>query len=194
MTVIDETYRFRALTINGKRHGIRLENRFWTVLEEIAKEQMRPVADIIAEVDGANPDTKNLTSLMRLYALQWLSENLAKLRARTDIAKTGSVIQACPSPTFILSEKKKLHSFNAAFVRYVQMRFAQQDMDKLSNQLRLQIDTPTEELILQLKSAGKVFIHDGFTLGMQDRRIRGTINIYLSSAWQEDLIICHVLD
>lgn len=60
--------RKRSLSIAGHRTSVSLEEPFWTALKDIAAQDDRKLAGLIAEIDsrrGAN----NLSSALRLYAL-----------------------------------------------------------------------------------------------------------------------------
>jgi len=62
----------RSVSISGHRTSISLEEEFWDLLNAIAREQDRPLARLIAEVDrnrikAAEP--ANLSSALRVYVL-----------------------------------------------------------------------------------------------------------------------------
>ena len=58
-----------SLTVNGHRTSITLETAFWQSLKEIAANEKRSVADIVAEIDAANPG--NLSGALRVYILAY---------------------------------------------------------------------------------------------------------------------------
>lgn len=60
--------RKRSLSIAGHRTSVSLEDAFWAGLKEIAGQEQRTLAALIAEIDsrrGAN----NLSSALRLHVL-----------------------------------------------------------------------------------------------------------------------------
>lgn len=63
----------RSVSISGHRTSISLEEEFWDLLNTIARQQGRPLARLIAEVDrnrikAAEP--ANLSSALRVYVLK----------------------------------------------------------------------------------------------------------------------------
>lgn len=62
----------RSVSISGHRTSISLEEEFWSLLNDIAREQGRPLAQLIAEIDrnrmkAAEP--ANLSSALRVHVL-----------------------------------------------------------------------------------------------------------------------------
>lgn len=63
----------RSVSISGHRTSISLEEEFWTLLNEIARDQNRPLAQLIAEIDRNRmkaADPANLSSALRVYVLR----------------------------------------------------------------------------------------------------------------------------
>jgi predicted DNA-binding ribbon-helix-helix protein len=60
----------RSITIAGHRTSISLEEPFWAALAEIAREDRRPLAALVGEIDRTRPEGTNLSSALRVYVLQ----------------------------------------------------------------------------------------------------------------------------
>ncbi len=60
--------RKHSLNIAGHRTSISLEDAFWSALRDIAREECRPVGEIVAEIDGAR-GASGLSSAIRVYVL-----------------------------------------------------------------------------------------------------------------------------
>ena len=63
----------RSVSISGHRTSISLEQEFWDLLNDIARQQDRPLARLIAEVDRDRvkaPKPANLSSALRVYVLK----------------------------------------------------------------------------------------------------------------------------
>ncbi len=60
--------RKHSLNIAGHRTSISLEDAFWAALRDIAREEQRPVGDIVAEIDEAR-GASGLSSAIRVYVL-----------------------------------------------------------------------------------------------------------------------------
>jgi len=63
-----------AITIRGHRTSISLEPEFWTALKDLAAQQNRPLAALVAEVDSARQN-QGLSSALRLYVLRILTDD-----------------------------------------------------------------------------------------------------------------------
>lgn len=66
----------RSVAIRGHRTSLTLEAEFWSALEEIAREDRRALAEIIASIDGARSaeaaaraSDGGLSSAVRVYIL-----------------------------------------------------------------------------------------------------------------------------
>lgn len=65
--------RKRSVSISGHRTSISLEEEFWDLLNGIAREQNRPLARLIADVDRNRikaTEPANLSSALRVYVLR----------------------------------------------------------------------------------------------------------------------------
>ena len=60
--------RKRSLTIGGHRTSISLETAFWDALREIADNDSRSVASLVAEIDRARGES-GLSSAIRVFVL-----------------------------------------------------------------------------------------------------------------------------
>ena len=70
MTVLTaDLPRKRALTLNGHRTSISLEDAFWEALREIAARELKSVSELVEIIDTARGDA-GLSSAIRIYILQ----------------------------------------------------------------------------------------------------------------------------
>ncbi|MGU3575713.1 ribbon-helix-helix domain-containing protein [Brucellaceae bacterium C25G] len=67
-----------SVTIRSHSTSFTLEDAFYHIICESAKQRKMALAALIAEIDGMRPQGCNLSSALRLYALQSLSENSQK--------------------------------------------------------------------------------------------------------------------
>ena len=58
----------RSFSIAGHRTSISLEHAFWVALREIARDQDRPLAALVAEIDRERGDA-GLSSAVRVWVL-----------------------------------------------------------------------------------------------------------------------------
>lgn len=72
----------RSFTIDGHRTSISLEEPFWNVLKEVAKELNMPVAQIVQEIDSERGDG-GLSSAVRIWLLDHYRQRLGLQSARS---------------------------------------------------------------------------------------------------------------
>lgn len=61
--------RKRSVTIAGHRTSFSVEDEFFALLRQAAEAENRALASLIAEIDKARPRDSNLSSALRLHAL-----------------------------------------------------------------------------------------------------------------------------
>ncbi|MCO4316004.1 ribbon-helix-helix domain-containing protein [Phyllobacterium sp. 21LDTY02-6] len=64
--------RKRSVTINGHRTSFSLEDPFYDIIIAIARQRQATLAQIIAEVDAERSPSSNLSSALRIHALEWV--------------------------------------------------------------------------------------------------------------------------
>ncbi len=60
-----------SITIGGHRTSISLEKTFSKALTEIAKQQGRPVSQIVQQIDDERPEGAGLSSAVRVHILDY---------------------------------------------------------------------------------------------------------------------------
>jgi predicted DNA-binding ribbon-helix-helix protein len=64
--------RKRSVTIHGHRTSFSLEDPFYEIIASIATSRGVTLAGLIAEIDEARDRNSNLSSALRIYALDWV--------------------------------------------------------------------------------------------------------------------------
>jgi predicted DNA-binding ribbon-helix-helix protein len=64
--------RKRSVTIRGHRTSFSLEDPFYEIMISIATSRGVTLAGLIAEIDAARDRNSNLSSALRIYALDWV--------------------------------------------------------------------------------------------------------------------------
>ncbi|MBB6259808.1 putative DNA-binding ribbon-helix-helix protein [Paenochrobactrum gallinarii] len=59
-----------SVTIRGHSTSFTLEDAFYHIICNLAEQRKMALAALIAEIDGLRPEGCNLSSALRLYALQ----------------------------------------------------------------------------------------------------------------------------
>ena len=69
--------RKHSVSIRGHATSFTLEDPFYEIILEIAEKRGTSIASVIAEVDSQRDRLINLSSALRLYALEWLKAQLS---------------------------------------------------------------------------------------------------------------------
>ena len=183
---------FRAVNTPKQRRGIRLESIYWDGLKLVAADANQSVGEVVEEVANAFPHGGNLASQLRVRVVRWLSERLHRLERMTAPGATDAIIQASPSPAFVLTADKRILFYNRAFLTFIQSRFVTVRPDVMQRGLRLTLDTQLDQVIEGLQRGDAPAAASGFVLGVEERRIRGTINIVLAPVSRQPMVIAFV--
>lgn len=184
--------RFRAIMARGSRRGIRLEDLFWKTLEELASAEGKRLGDLIAEYGDRNGEG-NVTAALRFAALKHLRSKLNAGSGRGDDSAVVGLIAGCPTPSFALSQGRKILAYNQPFLTFLQARLSHLPSDAMAAGLRLQLDTPFDALIERLKAEPQTPIPAGYSIATRDKLIRGRLSAVLAPAMSEDAIIGYIV-
>lgn len=67
----------RSVLIAGHKTSVSLEDAFWDVLRQAAARSGRTLGDLVEEIDAGRPDGANLSSAIRLFALDHARQEAA---------------------------------------------------------------------------------------------------------------------
>ena len=180
---------YRAISTPGGRRGIRLENAYWSVLNEYADDQNKPLGEMVETVRVEDAQAKNLTSLLRVNCLVWLHEKLRAVSLVSDDRMVRSILNAVPTPAIALSSGRNLQAFNQSFLSLVTETFDVTDVNSLPAGLRLMMDVQIEKLIEQLQANQNRPIQVGIAIGVDDRRFRQQLRVILAPKVDQKVIL-----
>lgn len=182
---------FRAVSTPKQRRGIRLESIYWDGLKMLAADTGRSIGEVVEEVADSMPESGNLASLLRVRVVRWMSERVHALERATQAEAADAIIQACPSPAFALTADKKIVFHNRSLLGLIQSRFIAVQPDVMQKGLRLALDTRLDHVIEQLRGGAKS-VPSGFVLGVEERRIRGTLNLVLAPVGRKPMVLAFI--
>lgn len=182
--------KFRVVTVNRQRRGIKLEEIYWQGLSDLARQRQCKLADIVAECESSLVGDGNLTARLRYVATSYLRDQLLSARERSNLLTITGQVRACPSPAFALSGDKRIVSYNQPFLAYVQSRFQK---PAPAQGLRLSFDIQFSELVERLKQSPGAPQPANFTIGVSQQLARGRLNAALACLCDEDVVIGFVL-
>ncbi len=172
----DFTPRLRILNRQSWRGSFRLEEVFWSILEEAAEAEGRRLNEYVHDLLAAAPDGANKSSHLRAHAAKW-----QRNRAREVIGMPpalSNAVAACPLPCFVMGRDKRIRLFNKGFIDF--LRGPEADVAALSGQgPRMTFQMPLTDIIAALrKGTGKV-VDCGLRAVVAGRMIEGRARICL---------------
>lgn len=185
--------RFRALTVNGTRRGIRLEQIYWDVLQAMATKRGWRLGDIIRDCETQLDDGANITAALRVKAVAYLADELEASAAETRPSLVMGLVAACPSPAIALSGEKKIITYNQPFLAFLHARLSRIPLQALSKDFRLLIDTPFAGLLDKLRATPETAISTGFSITANDQVFRGRMNTVLVGTKDKAAVIGYVI-
>ena len=61
----------RSILLQGRKTSVSLEEPFWRAFRMIAKERKASVGELVAEIDSARGQSRNLSSAIRTFVLAY---------------------------------------------------------------------------------------------------------------------------
>ena len=74
----------RSVVLVGHKTSVSLEDEFWKAFREIAKQRGETVSNLVAAID-ADRQNANLSSAIRLFVLNYYSDQCANYQTREQI-------------------------------------------------------------------------------------------------------------
>ena len=180
---------YRAVSTPGGRRGIRLENAYWSVLNDFAEEQNQTIGELVEKVRDEDHQAKNLTSLLRVNCLVWLQKKLRAFQFVSDDQMIRSIVNAVPTPAIALSSNRNLQAFNQPFLKLVTQAFDVTSVNALPAGLRLVMDVQIERLVEQLLANENRPIKVGIAIGVDERRLRQQLSVILAPRMDQRVIL-----
>ncbi|MGR6468396.1 ribbon-helix-helix domain-containing protein [Rhizobium sp. PAMB 3182] len=180
------------ISLGGTRRGVRLEDGFWNALAEIAAHEGKRANAIIGEYAERYVNLGNLTAAIRLGILEDIRKH-HKLRPGASDLIIG-LVAASPTASFAISGNKRIITYNAAFLTLLQARLSHVASESLSASMKLQLETPLETLMTQLKASPRSPVSTTYAIAMQDRVVKGRVNTVLADPSGQGAIIGFILN
>jgi len=166
------TPEFRVVVAGSRRRGIRLERLYWRLLGEIAERRSVKRSRLIASVlEDADPASDNAASVLRCFAIEAIDEERSALVGRTTSSYVIGLLQQAPIPAFAINRQKKLHQVNQEFIQLLRATSGNSQQRIHADVVQLTLETPIEELFLQLGDARSA--HTNYLIQLDTRQRRG---------------------
>jgi predicted DNA-binding ribbon-helix-helix protein len=116
--------RQRVLQVDRKRYSVRLEDSYWHILEDLARDQGVKLSRLVDEVAKEVKGESGLAAALRLRCLSALADKKGDDQAPADRRSVGggvygasleNLISANPAPSLLLAEDGRILLANEAF-------------------------------------------------------------------------------
>lgn len=165
---------FRVVVSSERRRGIRLEQLYWRLLNEIAERRNLRRAQLMATVlEDADRHEYNSASALRAFTVNELDQERRRLQKDYSEDRLVSMLFEAPVPAFAINRQKKIQRANPEFMKL--LRIVGGDMSKEVSRegVGLKLDLSIETLFDQVEQTGNaVYCHYELTLGERGRRGR----------------------
>ena len=185
--------RFRIFKRGPWRRAFRLEAAYWDVLEQASSEAGLKIADYVKSlVDAQGGSDANLSSMLRVHALEWLRARARRLEVGHETREILHAALAAPLPCFVISASRALVTFNGEFSGYVVGRAQAASEDDVSK-ARLSLDVPVDKLIELLAAQPGRAVLCGFTIRTSLAIATGRAKVTLAQPSRRDLLVGYIL-
>ena len=105
----------RILQRKGVKIAVRLENIFWSQLDDLARDDKVTTSKLVFDLFERNKETKNRTGLLRCYSLERVRSKVSVSSLNATSFDMLGLIAACPTPVAVITPQRKISAFNPAF-------------------------------------------------------------------------------
>ncbi|HLF58159.1 MAG TPA: ribbon-helix-helix domain-containing protein [Alphaproteobacteria bacterium] len=116
----------RIVQLSGRRYSIKLEQGFWTFLEETARSHGLRLNQLVGRLAADHPNEIGFSAALRLYCLTEArarlgaaQEELHKASLATGTTDLAAIVGACPAPSVVLAYDRTIRMVNEPFARWL---------------------------------------------------------------------------
>ena len=127
----------RIIQFQGKRSCIRLEDVYWNILEDAAREKQLKFNELVHTFYHDPRGERNKTAFLRCQAVEWLSGRVDAANEQLHLknSELHSILKVTVQPAFVFSKMQSVsrhnQSFNDWVKEHVGARAATMDQSKL---------------------------------------------------------------
>lgn len=184
---------FRAVTVGGKRKGLRLEKVYWDALQHLAGKRNVKRSELIADV-LSDPQLAglNAASALRCFLMSQLQSENESLSRQLGEINVVSLLQTAPVPAFAIGRDRRLISVNPEFAQVVRVVSGNMSANHPPDASQLTLETPVSQLFAELNS-GASSVRCNYLLSVEDRRRRGQAKIVRVPTYATSVLVGYLL-
>jgi predicted DNA-binding ribbon-helix-helix protein len=185
--------RFRIFKRGAWRRAFRLEDVFWDALEGAAQDEQKKLGDFVKQITDTSAPDANISSLMRVRAMEWLNERCKALDLAQSPQMLLPAVLAVPVPCFVISASRELVASNADFTTYVTAR-QRPSGDSQTTKVHMSLDVPVQKLLDTLTREPGKSATCGFSIRTPGAVLLGRAKLSLLHPARRDLLVGYVLE
>ncbi len=160
--------RQRVLQVDRKRYSVRLEEAYWAVLEDLARDQDVKLSRLVDQVAKEAKGESGLAAALRLRCLSALADRKGEGDATVDDRSAGggvygasleNLISANPAPSLLLAEDGRILLANKAFQDWSGVKSESLTGQPYDWFFQLRLAAPLAEIIDRLARGREAFHH-----------------------------------
>lgn len=157
----------RVVQADGQRFSLKLEQPYWTVLQEVAEEEKIPVARLVQRISKEVPDGASLTATLRLFCLETVRSQhsqASNVPPRIEETSDLTVSSAPPlerlinffrfssSPGLLLNPREEILYVNPAFESWSRLRKDHLIGKPVTWHFQIRMPKPVSNIISEFRS------------------------------------------
>ncbi len=125
----------RVIQYQGKRYGIRMEDSFWSILEDEAKVKGCRLNELVHECYNSKEANGNKTSYLRQHAIEWLASELSQARRRLHLNQSEAlnVLRMTRRPALLIDKNLNAAHINKRFENWLLLAVKRIDEQIIGN-------------------------------------------------------------
>jgi len=111
----------RIIQFQGKRSCIRLEDVYWNILEDAAREKKLKFNELVHRFYHDPRGERNKTAFLRCQAVEWLSEQVESANEQLHLknSELHSILKVTVQPAFVFSKLQSVSRHNQGFSDWI---------------------------------------------------------------------------
>ena len=169
---------FRAVSLEGRRHGLRLERVYWDTIDLIAKTRGVSSSEYVRSIIANDTiESSSMSSKVRAATVADVIALSPGIGSTPRKHPWRRIVNASTAPTFVMTSENRIVDHNRAFVRYVESNIPVNLNVHPFKDAKLAIEIATATIFDRLKAEETLVIQAGFALGVVERMVRGRLNL-----------------
>jgi predicted DNA-binding ribbon-helix-helix protein len=176
--------RHRIVQFEGRRYSVKLEPIWWERLEDLSQQQGLRLNQLIGHVARNATEEVNLTAAIRSYCLSRTLEQLNRVEGELEERSLtnqgvplGLIVDACPSPTLMVSHNQSIQRANQAAVQWLGIDAAALIGRMIGHYIQIKSQIPLDKILQEFENGAHHVYHGRIVYLRPGRVVTARANI-----------------